>query len=314
MAQSWSRRGFLSLSATAGLASTGLLPIPAVAAPPVRPHETFSFLFITDTHLQPELDAAGGCHACFMKARTIGADFAIQGGDHVFDALGVARPRADDLIGLYTRTEQDLGMAVHHTIGNHDCFGVYARSGVLPTDPLYGKKFFEDHFGRLYYAFDHRGVHFIVLDSIGITADRDYEGRIDAEQIAWLSRDLASLPAGTPIVVISHIPLATAFDSYAPPLQPAPVHHKNSVLNAWQVIPLFAGHNVLGVLQGHTHVNETVLWHGVPYITGGAVSGNWWHGTHLGTPEGFIVVTMADNRLTTRYETYGFRSVDPHNS
>ena len=311
MTLSCGRRAFLSLSAGAGLAAGGLLP--ARAAP--RPHDAFSFLFVTDTHLQPELDAAGGCHRCFAQARmTGGVDFAIQGGDHVFDALGVGQARADGLIGLYTRTEQDLGMAVHHTIGNHDCFGVYARSGVAPTDPLYGKKFFEDHFGRLYYAFDHRGVHFVVLDSIGITADRDYEGRIDPEQIGWLSHDLQTLPAGTPIVVVSHIPLATAFDSYAAPPQPAPLHHKNSVLNAWEVIPLFAGHNVLGVLQGHTHINETVWWHGVPFITGGAVSGNWWHGTHLGTAEGYTVVTVADNRLTTRYETYGFRSVDPHNT
>ena len=164
------------------------------------------------------------------------------------------------------------------------------------------------------YTLHGRPISTTGADTTGFTADRDYEGRIDAEQIAWLSRDLASLPPGTPIVVVSHIPLATAFDSYTSPLQPAPAHHKNSVANAWQVIPLFAGHNVLGVLQGHTHVNETVLWHGVPYITGGAVSGNWWHSTHLGTPEGFTVVTVADNRLTTRYETYGFRSIDPHNT
>ncbi len=311
MTLSCGRRAFLSLSAGAGLAAGGLLPVRA--ATPL-PHDSFSFLFITDTHLQPELDAAGGCHACFARARAIGGDFAIQGGDHVFDALGVGRPRADGLIGLYTRTEQDLGMSVRHAIGNHDCFGVYTKSGVQPTDPLYGKKFFEDHFGRLHYAFDHRGVHFVVLDSIGITADRDYEGRIDADQLAWLAADLAALPAGTPIVVVSHIPLVTAFDSYAAPPQPAPAHHKDSVANAWQVIPLFAGHNVLGVLQGHTHINETVLWRGVPYVTGGAVSGNWWHGTRLGTPEGFTVATVADNRLVTRYETYGFKSVDPHNT
>ena len=239
---------------------------------------------------------------------------AIQGGDHIFDALGVARLWADGLIALYDRTQHDLGMDAHHTIGNHDCFGVYARRGAAPTDPLYGKKFFEDHFGRLHSAFDHRGVHFVVLDSIGITDDRDYEGRIDADQIAWLSRDLAALSAGAPIVVVSHIPLVTGFDSYAPPELPVSRHHKNSVVNAWQVIPLFAGHNVLGVLQGHTHINETVLWHGVPYITGGTVSGNWWHGTHLGTPEGFTIVTVADNRLTTRDETRGFRSIDPHNT
>ncbi|WP_239479119.1 metallophosphoesterase family protein [Lichenicola cladoniae] len=309
--QSWSRRGFLRLSGAAGLASTGLLSAHAAT---ILPHERFSFLFVTDTHLQPELDAAGGCHACFRKAHSIGGDFAIQGGDHVFDALGVAQPRADNLISLYTRTEQDLGMKIHHTIGNHDCFGVYTKSGVQPTDPLYGKKFFEDHFGRLYYAFDHRGVHFIVLDSIGLTEDRDYEGRIDTAQLAWLASDLAALPAGTPTIVVSHIPLVTAFDSYAAPLPVPARHHKNSVINGWQVIDLLSGHNVLGVLQGHVHINETILWRGIPYITGGAVSGNWWHGTHLGTPEGFTVVTVEDNRLVTRYETYGFKSVDPHNT
>ena len=318
-----SRRSFLSLAGlaagSAGLASMGMLPAradtPPVAKSPLqRPHDSFSFLFLTDTHLQPELDAAGGCHACFSKAHAIGGDFAIQGGDHIFDALGVARPRAESLISLYTRTEQDLGMKLHHTIGNHDCFGVYPASGVLPTDPLYGKKFFEDHFGRLYYAFDHRGVHFIVLDSIGITADRNYEGRIDQQQLAWLGADLAALPAGTPVIVVGHIPLVTAFDNYLPPPEHPSPYHKNSVVNAYEVIALLSGHNVLGVLQGHTHINETVLSRGIPYITGGAVSGNWWHGTHLGTPEGFTVVTVANNRLTTRYETYGFKSVDPHNT
>ena len=318
MIQPWTRRGFLSAAGAAGLVQAGLVQagLPAAAAPgsPVRPHEAFSFLFVTDTHLQPELDAAKGCAMAFARARGAGGDFAIQGGDHVFDALGVPRLRADQLVSLYARTEQDLGMAVHHTIGNHDCFGVYPASGVAPTDPLYGKKFFEDHFGRLYYSFDHRGVHVVVLDSIGITADRDYEGRIDASQLAWLAGDLRAQPAGMPIVLVSHIPIVTAYDSYAPPTLPAPRHRKNSVVNDQDVIALLDGHNVLGVLQGHTHVNETVWWRGVPYVTCGSVSGNWWRGTHLGTPEGFTVVWVENNRLSTRYVTYGFRSVDPHNT
>ena len=72
----------------------------------------------------------------------------------------------------------------------------------------------------------------------------------------------------------------------------------------------FEGRNVLGVLQGHTHVNERVEWQGVPYITSGAVSGNWWKGIHLGTPEGFTVCTVRDGKLLTRYQTYGFHA-DP---
>jgi hypothetical protein len=34
----------------------------------------------------------------------------------------------------------------------------------------------------------------------------------------------------------------------------------------------------------------------------------------MGTPEGFTVVTVANNKLTTRYETYGFKAVNPKNT
>ena len=126
--------------------------------------------------------------------------------------------------------------------------------------------------------------------------------------------DLKALAAATPIVVSVHIPLVTAFDSYVPVPATPPKHHGLSVANAYEVIALFEGHNVLGVLQGHTHINETVVWKGVPYITSGAVSGNWWHGTRMGTPEGFTVVRIENGKLSTRYETYGFQSVDPQNT
>jgi 3',5'-cyclic AMP phosphodiesterase CpdA len=300
------RRQFLAATGAAGL-SIGLGSKATAAT------ADFSFLFITDTHLQPELNAAEGCHQCFQKARTIKSDFAIQGGDHVFDSLGVNRNRADRLFDLYRETEQVLGMKLHHTLGNHDCFGVLPSSGVTPADPLYGKKLFEDRFGKTYYSFDHKGVHFIVLDSIGITEDRAYEGRVDAAQLDWLATDLRAVPAGTPIIVSVHIPLVTAFSSYVPPPAKEPAHHSLTVANAYQVIALFEGRNVLGVLQGHTHINETVTWKGVPFITCGAVSGNWWHGTRMGTPEGFTVVRVENGKLSTSYETYGFKSVDPQN-
>jgi len=250
----------------------------------------------------------------FKKARGVKADFAINGGDHVFDALAVPKERALTLFDLYDKTEQDLGLKLYHTIGNHDVLGVYPASGISQDDPLYGKKLFEQRFGKLYYSFDHKGHHFIVLDSIGITPDRAYEGRIDAAQLQWLAADLAALPAGTPIIVSVHIPLVTAFEAYVAE-QAAPLpHHSLSVANANQVLDLFSGHNVLGVLQGHTHINEMIIWKGVSYITSGAVCGNWWHGTRLGTPEGFTVVTVANNKLTTRYEPTGFKSVDPKNT
>jgi 3',5'-cyclic AMP phosphodiesterase CpdA len=301
------RRQFLGLFGAAAAAAA--FDQPALAA---ERGKSFSFIFLTDTHIQPELDATHGVDLAMKQARGLKADFVIQGGDHVFDALGVPKERANSLFDLYAKTEQDLGMKVHHTIGNHDCFGVYPASGTGPSDPEYGKKMYVDRFGPAYYSFDHKGVHFIVLDSIGITADRHYEARMSDEQLAWLGKDLSAQAADTPIIVTTHIPLVTAVASYTPPAPQAA--SGNGFVNGPAAIKLFEGHNVLAVLQGHTHVNERVDWHGVPYITSGAVCGNWWHGTRLGTPEGFTVVTVADGKLSTRYETTGFKSVEPQNT
>ncbi|ETC98229.1 MULTISPECIES: metallophosphoesterase family protein [Asaia] len=313
------RRRFLRSAALTGLAAGTIgLTDRALALAPQRPamlgHDDFSFVFLTDTHIQPELDASKGCLDCFRQVRSANADFTLQGGDHVFDALGVPKSRALSLMDLYKQTADTLGHQVYNTMGNHDVMGIYTKSGIEPSDPLYGKKYYTDNFGAPYYAFNHKGVHFVVLDSIGITADRSYEGFIDQAQIDWLSRDLAAMPAGMPVIVSTHIPLVTAVEDYAPPPGKAPAHQGTRVKNAWQVLELFDHYNVIGVFQGHTHVLETVTWHGVPYITGGAVSGNWWHGTRLGTPEGYLVVRVEKGRVIPDYVTYGFRTIDPKNT
>jgi Icc protein len=306
------RRRFLATSAAVGtFAALGRSPF-ALAATPV---EDFDFIFFTDTHLEPEMDGLKGCEMAFKKMRGAGAAFAIQGGDHVYDMLEVPKARSLSLFDMYDKAQQDTGLKVYHTIGNHDVLGVYKGSGVSPTDPLYGKKFYRDHIGKTFYSFDAKGVHFIVLDSIFITSDRHYEGRIEDDQMAWLKADLAAQSATTPIIVVSHIPLVTAYENYNDIVVTVnPRAHSLSVANTNQIFPLFHGHNVLAVFQGHTHVNERVEWQGVPYITSGAVCGNWWRGTHLGTPEGYTVVSLRGGKLTTRYETYGFKSVDPNNT
>jgi Icc protein len=302
------RRDFLTLLGATGLAAAA--PRSLFAATP----ESFTFLFITDAHIQPELNAATGTSMAFKKARTFKADFAIQGGDHVFDSLGVPKQRAVALFDLYDKTEQDLGIKVYHTIGNHDILGIYPSSGIPPTDPQYGKKLYEDRFGKRFYSFDHKGHHFIVLDTVAVTDDHAYEGRVDPDQLKWLAADLAALPKATPVIVTVHIPLVSAFASYVPVLMAPPKHQSLTVANANEVLALFEGHNVIGVLQGHTHINENVEYKGVNYVTSGAICGNWWKGTRMGTPEGFTVVDIANGRMTTRYETYGFKAVAPENT
>ena len=322
--QTINRRQFLASGAIAagalvsGAATVAVEPAGAPAAP-----GSFDFLFLTDTHIQPELDAAHGCSMAFRKAASIPADFAIQGGDHVFDALAVDRKRADSLFDLYAHTEQALGLKVHHTIGNHDHFGIFPKSGVALGSDGYGKQMFIERVGPTYYSFDHKGYHFVVLDTIQPTPDRSWEARIDDAQLTWLKDDLANITPGTPVIAVAHVPLITAAAEYAAPSAPsgsgvasssAAVHPQLSVANAWQVLPLLEAHNTLAVLQGHTHINEVIRFRGISYVTSGAVCGNWWHGTRWGIPEGFTVVSLRNGKIDWRYETYGFKTVDPQNT
>jgi 3',5'-cyclic AMP phosphodiesterase CpdA len=309
------RRKFLKTAALAGVAAAfagaARLAWGAVSAAPVEAPGSFDFAFFTDAHIEPELNAGMGCDKCFRKIASLKPDFAINGGDHVYDSLGVGSRRATSLFDLYEKTEQSLQMPLYHAIGNHDVFGILAQSGVSPSDPEYAKKMYEDRVSRrTYLSFDHKGYHFIILDSIQPTADRLWTSRIDDPQLQWLANDLRQAGPTQPIVVIVHVPMVTGFGTYAPKAGVAVKHNAYTVDNTVDVLPLFAGHNVLAVLQGHTHVNELVNYKNIQFITSGAVSGNWWHGPRMGFLEGFTVVSLRDGALTTRYETYGFHSVD----
>jgi Icc protein len=311
------RRDFLKTTAAwaavAALPGAALLSQAAPAAAAPAAPGSFDFIFFTDAHIQPELDAAHGCDMCFRKIAGIHSDFAINGGDHVFDALAVSGSRASMLFDLYAKTQRDLRGKLYHTIGNHDVFGIFKESGVAPSDPLYAKKMFQDRIGTgAFYSFDHKGYHFIVLDSIQPTQDRQWEARIDDAQMQWLAGDLKMIAPRTPVVVVVHVPLVTSFASYA---NAGPSkYNTTTVANAPDVLLLLANYNVIAVLQGHTHINELVLYKQTQYITSGAVCGNWWMGPRWGFPEGFTVVSLRAGKLATRYETYGFHSVAPQTS
>lgn len=290
------------------------------AAAPLLPHaakaatgggEGFSFAFVSDCHIRPELEAARACAMCFEQISASDHDFVIQGGDHIEDAMEVGRERATALMDLYQRTERKhLRKKVHHVIGNHDCLGLFAKSGIDPSARDYGKQFYVDRFGPTNYAFDHKGVHFVVLDSIGITPDRNYKGRVDAAQLAWLRSDLSAQPSGKRIIVVTHIPLVTAMQCYEPVDWLDTPHNWTHVVNGREVLRVLGEHNVIAVLQGHSHVYERIELNGLPFISTGAVAGADWRGSFLGTPEGYTEVVVSGARVESRYRTYGFTSVD----
>ncbi|MCS7023677.1 MAG: metallophosphoesterase [Bryobacteraceae bacterium] len=289
------RREFLGVMA-AGAAS-------AVSAEAAR--AKFKFLHLTDTHIQPELRASEGCRMCFQAASKLKADFALAGGDMVFDVFEQNLDRAKKLFALYGETVKYLDLPVHTSLGNHDVFGISPKAGVSKATPGWGKKMFEDQIGPRYKSFDHKGWHFIILDSVDITPAGGYRGLIDAEQMEWLKQDIAQ--AGSkPTVALTHIPLLSA----APKILRAAPANTDSILvaNAVEVIEILMKGNLKMVLQGHTHICEKVEYKGCQFITTGAVSGNWWRGPRLGFPEGFGLIQVQGDRAEWSYRTYGFQA------
>src|SRR5579862_5040129 len=250
------RRSFLksalslcAASTLSGRQSFGLMQaLPVSLAPPKQNPNDFDFVFFTDCHLEPELAGVDGCIKCFTQINSARADFCIAGGDQVFDVCQQDLTRAHLLFKLYRETEKNhLDGKVYYTIGNHDVIGINQKSPVEPGDHEYGKKLYEDYFGKRYYSFEHKGWHFIVLDSIGIEYYKIFKAEFDDEQLAWLKSDLAAVGSTTPIIVITHVPIATVLGtlSHHPAKGTGPI-----AANSYAVHDLLAGHNLKAILQG----------------------------------------------------------------
>jgi 3',5'-cyclic-AMP phosphodiesterase len=292
------RRSFLTVGAL-GAVATALAPPAAEAA------GHFSFVHFTDIHIQTELHAATGSRLCIAKINALKPDFAMCGGDLVFDACAVTPPRAKQVFDLYAETVKPLTMPVHTIIGNHDVYGISTNGGVKPTDPLYGKRMFEDRIGPLYSSFDYKGWHFVLLDSIGThVPGKEFIGFVDRGQIEWLKADLARMKPNAKLAVITHIALASAVLQLVPDPWKTPEIYL--VTNAQEVLDVLWPYKPKLVLQGHTHINEIVTYRGCQFITTGAVCGNWWKGPRDGHPEGFGVLTVRGDEARWRYETFGF--------
>lgn len=275
--------------------------LPAAPAPPKSGPDDFDFIFFTDCHIEPELSAAVACARCFHQINGANADFCIGGGDQVFDVCQQDLRRAHLLFNLYQQTAKELQGPVHYTIGNHDVVGINQKSPVNPGDLEYGKKLYEDYFGRRYYSFDYKGWHFVVLDSIGIEWYKIFKPEFDEEQLDWLKSDLAAVGPTRPVVVVTHVPIATVLGtiSRTPPDGVGPI-----AANSYAVHKLLANSNLKAILQGHLHVWQKSEYQGVQYLISGAVCGAWWEGSMDGTPVGYTLCQVRGGQLHLSYVTY----------
>ncbi|HAM98757.1 MAG TPA: metallophosphoesterase [Marinilabiliales bacterium] len=267
--------------------------------------DSFTFVFMTDIHLQPESRAVEGFRQAMDSVNKLRPDFVITGGDLIMDALGQSYGRADSLYQLYQQESKHLQMPVYNTMGNHEIYGIYTESNADPNHPEYGEQMFEKRLGKSYYAFEHKGWKFMVLNSIEDTHKSGYIGLLDAPQLEWIKTELATTDTSQPLVIATHIPFVSA---YMQKFEGSTLASDSSlvVANSKQVLDLFAHHNLKLVLQGHLHILESIYIDGITFITGGAVCARWWAGPYLGTEEGFLKLTVKGDNFDWKYVDYGW--------
>ncbi|MEX0738234.1 MAG: metallophosphoesterase [Pseudohongiella sp.] len=209
------RRNFIGTALKTAIA--GVVPVSVVKLAFAQAQNDFSFACISDSHLQQIRGSQ------FVRRQ----DQALL---RAVNEVNLMAPRPDfvvfggDLAQLGSKAELDHGAdilsrlhcPVHMVMGEHDYYldlGAHWR----------------ELFGRQNYSFDHKGVHFIVLNSVltcedwtlhrwesaerrmaemtGLDSPRMSPFMVGDMQRQWLQADLDRIERSTPIVVLSHSPL-----------------------------------------------------------------------------------------------------------
>jgi 3',5'-cyclic AMP phosphodiesterase CpdA len=202
MALNIDRRDFLKFAGVGGVVfASGLgSPLTSLGVAGNRAEtDDFYFVQLSDTHwgfTGPEAnpDAAGTLPKAVAAVNDlkIQPDFIVFTGDltHTTDDPKDRRRRLGEFKEIVSRLKVKN---VHFMPGEHD--------GSLDQS-----KAFQEFFGATHYTFDHKGVHFIVLDNVS-----DPHARLGDAQLQWLQADLSKQKPSSKVVVFTHRPL---FDLY----------------------------------------------------------------------------------------------------
>jgi hypothetical protein len=232
-----------------------------------RQPRSFRFIHASDTHIDTAHVAR--VRRFVALADSVRPALTLLAGDLIYDAASQQEPRARRFFEQFL-AEMKPQAPFWAVPGNHDHFGIIkTRSRVPETHPLYNRGMYRHYLGPEYYSFNYGGVHFIGLDTVQ-PDDSAYYGGVDSLQLAWLARDVAALPATTPVVMFSHIPLTSgveALTGYIDMAMVSSVAHlktgpsfRHTGANDLAVLEVFKGRTLPLILGGHTHVAEKIVY------------------------------------------------------
>jgi hypothetical protein len=188
------RRGFMKLAGYGGV--VWVAGVGGCAAPG-RPSSAQAFYFVqlSDTHwgfkgeaVNPDSRGTLPKAIAAVNALRPAPDFVVFTGDltHATDDPAERRRRMAEVRDLAAGLKVPQ---VRFMPGEHDASQDRGAA-------------FTEYFGATHYSFDHKGVHFIVIDNVS-----DPMGAIGDEQLIWLAGDLAALHKSQPLIVLTHRPL-----------------------------------------------------------------------------------------------------------
>jgi len=189
------RRQFLNLAAVGGGAVFAAgLPGVSMAAADKAAAADFYFVQLSDCHwgysgpANPDAAITLGKAVAAVNALDIPPDFIVFTGDltHTTDDPAERRRRLTE----FKRIVGDLKVrSLRFMPGEHDA-------------SLDRGAAFKELFGETHFTFDHKGIHFVVLDNVS-----DPGAKLGDEQLAWLQADLEARDKMAPLVVLTHRPL-----------------------------------------------------------------------------------------------------------
>jgi Icc protein len=165
----------------------------------------FTFLQISDSHVgfdkPANPNALGTLQEAIAKFRAmpVKPSFMIHTGD-------ITHLSTDEQFDDATQVISSAGLPVFYVPGEHDVI-----------DEGLGKSYLARYGGGSsgsgWYSFDQDGVHFVGLVNV-MNLNAGGLGNLGEEQLAWLEKDVKTLPASTPIVIFAHVPLWTVYPEW----------------------------------------------------------------------------------------------------
>ncbi|MCX7919999.1 MAG: PQQ-binding-like beta-propeller repeat protein [bacterium] len=212
----------------------------------------WQFIQFTDTHIGDQVGTETFKQVIpAMNALQPKPEFIINTGD--LTELG-----SELEFSLYSTFIHQIDIPVYSVMGNHE---------IRWSDSY--KKRFERYFGKRYYSFDHKGLHFVILDD---TIPMQHHGHIYQSQLDWLTRDLTSLKQGTPVILALHHP---------------PASDGRYIDNDRELFKVIRPYNVIAILVGHGHIEKLTYTENIPILMTKA--------TRTG---GYKLFEVGDNEIT----------------